>query len=189
VTHLRITRSTTGLALLAAALAGVAVAATSLLNEQEVDQRQRDLIRIFSEVYQRAQSQALLGEVVRPRYGSPAIELPDAAAEHGWRPDCTSNVTAEPTDPTQYPFALILAPREDIGNGGAQFTVYAIFAGSDPLPADALEPPFPEWLTAPLGGYREIGAELQAIAEASELTVVATACGAFSIAEITGVPR
>ena len=175
-----------GLAIAVTGLTGMALAASSLLEEQKTDQQQRDLIRIFSEVYQRARSRDVLGEVTRPKFGSPKIDLPDAATDSRWRPDCSSDIAAEPADPSQHPFALVLVPREEIGDAGASFTIYAIFAGDDPLPSGSLRSPLPEWLTAPIGGYRDLGAELEAIVQTSTVVTETENCGAFSIAVITG---
>lgn len=176
------------IAFVGVALAGMA-GANAFLGEQAIDQRQRDLIRIFSEVFQRAQSQSVLGEIVRPKYGSPQINFPESAEKAGWRPHCGSAIAAEPSDPSQHPFALVLAPRDAISQAGATFEVYAIFSGPNPLPRGIFDRSLPDWLTAQTSGYQELRSNLETIIRTSEISVETMECDGFSIATISGESR
>jgi hypothetical protein len=177
-----------GLAIAVAGLAGMALAASSLLGEQETDQVRRDLTRVLSEVYQRAQSRAATGEVVRPDYADTRIELSVPDLSEGWEPSCDIAIDAEQSDPRRYLQALVLVPRDRIRSGGHAFTAYAFLAGDAAVDADLFRTP-PDWLTEAAGGYGSLEADLRLVTGPSTVEVETFECPDFSYAIIEGTPR
>lgn len=181
-------RTTTGLALIGAIIAGVAMAASSLFGEQELDQARRDITRVLSEVYQRAQSRADTGEVVRPEYASTTIELSVPELSDGWVPNCQIEIYAQPSDPRQHLQALILVPRDRIEQSGHAFVAFAFLAADPAVDSSLLESP-PDWLTEPAGGYSELRTDLHHLLDRSTIEVETVVCPDFSYAVVTGRAR
>lgn len=151
------------------------------------DQAQRDLVRIFSQVYQRALSYSAIGTVVRPRLASPAISLGEPL-HPAWLPSCSSPIRIVPADSAERPLALVLVPTLDVSRSGAAFIAYAIHAGPTVLTTELLVDP-PDWLVAEIGGYASIADELSLMLSRSEVTIETVNCSGFTYAAITGAPR
>jgi hypothetical protein len=164
------------------------VAKTSA-NALSTDQIQRDLTRVLSEVFHRAHSQSVLGEVVRPKYGSPEVDLPDEAVQGDWAPTCDADISALASDPSEYPFALLVVPRDEIANSGASFIAFAIFSGSVPLAANFFENSPPDWLTAEAGGYPSLAEDFKRLITGSLISMDIHKCDEFSFAKLSGQPR
>ena len=171
-----------------AAVALLVAAGTPLLSDKQTDQVQRDLTRIFSEIYQRAASHAATGEVVRPEFASTKIDLRVPDLSDGWTPSCQTEIATEPSDPRDNLQALILVPRDRISADGAEFTVFAFFVGA-PFVHDLLFADPPDWLVQPAGGYATLDPDLSALRDRSAISVSHTQCADFSFSVIKGAPR
>lgn len=179
------TRRTSPTSLLTALVLSL-IAPTQGTAEQYFDQVKRDLTRVLSEVFHRAHAQSTLGEVVRPKFGSPTIDLPAEASDPNWYPTCGAAVSALPSDPTEYPFALVLVPINQIAEGGASFTAYAVFTGSAPVTTELFRGKAPDWLIQDIGGYRSLQDDWDVLNARSEITVDTTNCGDFSFSTMIG---
>lgn len=173
-------------------IAGVLVmalgaAATDIASDAQRDQVQRDLTRILSEVFQRAHSRALTGEVVRPEFASTKVSLTVPDLDDGWAPTCESSISAEVSDPHRNLQALILVPRDRLS--GTDFTAFAVFAGDPVVDTDLFVPPLPDWLTEGAGSYPSLSDDLTTLIDRFEITVTSTVCPGFSFAEIEGTAR
>lgn len=171
-------------ALLIAALLSTARAAEELYLEQA----QRDLTRVLSEVFNRALSQAQLGEVVRPEFASPKIDLSVAGLGDGWLPTCEMDIVVEASDARRNMQALVLVPGDRVDSRGASFTAFAFFAGEAVLTTDILRDP-PAWLVDETGGYADLSEEWQRLLERSDVGISSTECDGFSFSIIEGGPK
>jgi hypothetical protein len=151
------------------------------------DQAQRDLLRLFAELYQRALSYAATGAVVRPRLATPSVRLAETLSPE-WQPSCARPVTVTPADPAERPLALVMVPASTVSRSGAGFTAYALHAPGPTLTLDLLREP-PDWLVREAGGYDSIAGDLQLLMSRSEITITTTDCGAFAYSILTGTPR
>ncbi|MEJ6395506.1 hypothetical protein V8J82_19765 [Gymnodinialimonas sp. 2305UL16-5] len=173
-----------------AAIAMIGVLAISNVRADLLfDQRHRDLARVLSDIVHRAHSMAALGEVVRPEAAVPAITLAAPDLHDGWVPTCEVPVTIAGSDPTRYLLSLVLVPRDRLGEQGASFTAYSFFSGEPALTADALAPPFADWLVGEEGGFSDIEADANALLAPSRVEVETNECDGFSFYVISGEAR
>jgi len=151
------------------------------------DQAQRDLLRLFAELYQRTLSHVATGAVVRPRLATPSVTL-EETLDPTWQPSCARPVTVTPADPAERPLALMIVPASAVSRSGAGFTAYALHAPGPTLTLDLLREP-PDWLVREAGGYDSIAGDLQLLMSRSEVAIATTDCGAFTYSIVTGTPR
>lgn len=151
------------------------------------DQAQRDLVRLFSQLYQRALSHAATGAVVRPRLASSAVSLGEPL-DAEWQPSCSRPVRIGPPDPQERPLALVIVPASGVSRSGVVFTAFALHAGPGVLSAELLADP-PDWLVAATGGYDSIADELALLMSRSEVGIETVQCADFTYATITGAAR
>lgn len=170
-----------------AIVAIAAVGVSSVLRADQVfDQRHRDLTRILSEIVHRAHSHALMGEVVRPEFESPAISLSAVGLHDGWTPTCDLDVTAEPSDPARNLQGFVLVPRDRIAQDGSDFLAFAFFTGDAALTSALITSPYPVWLTEEAGGYASIARDLEDLLGGLTVAVETSICDGFSFYSISG---
>lgn len=178
-------------ALIASALIVGAVtlaAAATFAGGLHIDQAQRDLTRVLSEVYHRAISHATLGEVARPEFASTTINLSVPDLSDGWTPSCAIGIEATPSDPNRNLQALVLVPRDRIAAKGAEFIAFVFVVGDPVVTTELLEEP-PEWLKNELGGYASLAIDLDLLTSQSNIAVHSTTCPGFSYSIIEGTPK
>jgi hypothetical protein len=151
------------------------------------DQAQRDLLRLFAELFQRTLSHAATGAVVRPRRATSSVRLGETL-DPAWQPSCVHPITVMSADPSERPLALVIVPASTVSRSGAGFTAYALHAPGPTLTLDLLRAP-PDWLVREAGGYDNIAGDLQLLMSRSEVAITTTDCGAFAYSIVTGIPR
>ncbi len=177
---------TTAVVLAAIIAVGILGVSSVLRADQSFDQHHRDLTRVLSEIVHRAHSHALVGEVVRPEFESPAISLSAVGLHDGWTPTCDLEVIAETSDPARNLQGFVLVPRERIAQDGSGFVAFAFFTGDAALTSAQITPPYPVWITEEAGGYASIADDIDDLFGDLVVTVDTTICDGFSFYSISG---
>lgn len=177
---------TTGFGVASIIAVGTLSVSSVLRADQVFDQHHRNLTRILSEITHRAHSYALLGEVVRPEFESPAISLSAVGLHNGWTPTCDLDVIAEASDPARNLQGFVLVPRDRVAQDGSDFLAFAFFTGDAALSSTQMTLPYPVWLIEEAGGYASIAGEMEDLFGGLIVTVEPTICDGFSFYSISG---